>query len=146
MTDSGAYVASPHEGQICAILYGQDAHCAISALMNWLEKSNIKSGLIFQHIFSNGELAEECLTPLSINHILKKRAKQCKIAYSNQLCRHSLRRGIASSASRLGAGLPAIMRQGRWKQVNTIIEYIEAHERFSENAAASVLQKFYDDK
>jgi len=34
------------------------------------------------------------------------------------------------------------MRAGRWKQVNTVMEYIEASERFSENAATNVLQKF----
>jgi len=33
------------------------------------------------------------------------------------------------------------MRAGRWKQVNTVMEYIEAGERFSDNAAANVLQK-----
>lgn len=33
------------------------------------------------------------------------------------------------------------MRAGRWKQVNTMMEYIEASERFTENAAANVLKK-----
>jgi integrase len=131
-----------HEGQYCAIPYGQDALCPVTALMSWLEKSNIKSGPLFRRILSNGTVKEENLTPLTVNHILKKRAMQCKISYVAQLSSHSLRRGLASSASRLGAGLPAIMRQGRWKQVNTVIEYIEASERFVENAAASVLQKF----
>ncbi len=135
-----------HEGQYCAIPYGQEALCPVSALINWLKKSNIKNGAIFRRIFPNGALAEENLTPLSVNHILKKRAMQCKISYSDQLSSHSLRRGLASSACRLGAGLPAIMRQGRWKQVNTVMEYIEASERFSENAAASVLQKLSNGK
>jgi hypothetical protein len=33
------------------------------------------------------------------------------------------------------------MRQGRWKQVDTVMEYIEAAQRFEENAAGLVLQK-----
>lgn len=135
-----------HEGQFCAIPYGQDVFCPVLALTNWLKKSNIKKGPIFRRIFPNGDLLDENLTPLSVNHILQKRAKQSNISYWNQLSSHSLRRGLASSASRLGAGLPAIMRQGRWKQVNTVMEYIEAHERFRENAAASVLEKYHDKK
>lgn len=132
-----------HEGQFCAIPFGKDLLCPVTALAKWLEEADIHSGPIFRRIFLNGELEKESLTPLSVNHILKKRAKQCKISYADQLSSHSLRRGLASSASRSGAGLPAIMRQGRWKQVNTVIEYIEASERFKENAAGSVLNKHF---
>jgi hypothetical protein len=32
------------------------------------------------------------------------------------------------------------MRQGRWKNMNTVMEYIEATQRFEDNAAASVLK------
>lgn len=135
-----------HAGQYCAIPYGKELLCPVNALKKWLEHTNIKEGFIFRRIFRNGELEKEGLTPLSVNHILKKRAEQCKISYADQLSSHSLRRGLASSASRSGAGLPAIMRQGRWKQVNTVMEYIEASERFSENAASSVLEKFYSEK
>jgi len=33
------------------------------------------------------------------------------------------------------------MRQGRWKEVSTVMEYIEAAQRFEENAAGHVLRK-----
>ena len=58
-----------------------------------------------------------------------------------QFSSHSMRRGLATTASRDGVSLPAIMRQGRWKQVGTVMEYIEAAQRFEENAAGQVLQK-----
>lgn len=35
--------------------------------------------------------------------------------------------------------IKTIMRAGRWKQINTVMEYIEATERFSDSAATSVL-------
>jgi hypothetical protein len=38
------------------------------------------------------------------------------------------------------------MRAGRWKHVNTVMEYIEAGERFAENAALSVLRTLDDQK
>lgn len=48
---------------------------------------------------------------------------------------------LATTASRDGVSIPAIMRQGRWKQVDTVMEYIEAAQRFEENAAGQVLNK-----
>lgn len=134
-----------HEGQFCAIPMGRDLLCPVTALTKWLEEANIKSGPVFRRILVNEQLGNDCLTPLAVNQILKKRANECHISYADQLSSHSLRRGLASSASRSGAGIPAIMRQGRWKQVNTVMEYIEASERFSENAVSSVLEKFYNE-
>ena len=54
-----------------------------------------------------------------------------------------MRRGLATIASRDGVSIPAIMRQGRWKQVDTVMEYIEAAQRFEENAAGLVLQNIF---
>lgn len=134
-----------HEGQHCAIPYGRGKLCPIQALETWLKLSAIKAGPIFRRIFANGKLDENALTPLSVNHILRRRAKESGLTCADKLSSHSLRRGLATSASRMGAGLPAIMRQGRWKQVNTVMEYIEASERFAENAASSVLNKMDSD-
>ncbi len=32
------------------------------------------------------------------------------------------------------------IRQERWKQVNTVIEYVDAKDRFSDNPASSILK------
>lgn len=129
-----------HIGQFCAIPFGDGDLCPVTALKHWLEKSHIKSGPIFRRIFLNNEIDIHALSALSVNIILKKYAHACKLPYADRLSSHSLRRGLATSASQSGAGLPAIMRQGRWKQVNTVMEYIEATERFKENAASSIMQ------
>jgi integrase len=134
-----------HEGHYCAIPYGTDPLCPVTALTHWLTQSGIIQGPIFRRIFLNGKLEEVALAAVSVNNILEKRAKQCNLSYADQLSSHSLRRGLATSASRDGASLPAIMRQGRWKQVNTVMEYIEAAQRFEENAATSVLKKIQQD-
>ena len=52
-----------------------------------------------------------------------------------------VRYDLATSAARTNASIQTIMRSGRWKQVNTVMEYIEASERFIDNAASNVLQK-----
>lgn len=151
--DQGIDILIPHsktdqinEGRYCAIPYGNEQLCPIRALQQWLNKSNIKSGPIFRRIHPEGHLDEIALAPLSVNNILKKRAYDAAIPQAKHFSSHSLRRGLATSASRDGASLPAIMRQGRWKNINTVIEYIEAAQRFEENAASSVLQKLYAEK
>lgn len=128
-------------GQYCAIPFGKDILCPVTALKIWLEKSNIKEGPIFREIKKGGvKLSDTAISPLTVNYILKKCAKKSGIAYADQLSSHSLRRGLATSASLAGANIAAIMRQGRWKQVNTVMEYIEASARFSENVASVILQ------
>lgn len=131
-----------HEGQYCAIPYGNHTLCPIRTLKNWLEKSSITNGPIFRRIITKDQLGRAALTPLSVNLILKNRAIAAEIGDIEHLSSHSLRRGLATSAAEAGAPLHAIMRAGRWKQTNTVMEYIEASDRFKENAAHSVLQSF----
>ncbi len=131
-----------HEGQYVAIPYGNGVLCSIAALEAWLKLSQIKNGPIFRRIQVGGALGAAALTPLSVNHILKNRAQAVGIRDIQDLSSHSLRRGFATSAAQAGAPLQAIMRSGRWKQTNTAMEYIEAHERFANHAAHCVLENF----
>lgn len=135
-----------HEGQFCAIPLGNKQLCPVYSLKQWLEKANLTSGFIFRRMGGHGYLHETALSVVSVNQILKKRAEQAGISIAEDFSSHSMRRGLASSASRDGASLPAIMRQGRWKNVNTVMEYIEMTKRFEENAADHVLKKLKNQK
>lgn len=130
-----------HQGQYCALPYGKGLLCPVRTIKEWLEASGIKQGPLFREIKKGDKLRARALSPLAVNYILKKHAKACGLSCIDQLSSHSLRRGLATNASSIGANLASIMRQGRWKQVNTVMEYIEASERFSENAALKVIQK-----
>lgn len=130
-----------HEGRYCAIPYGNDQLCPVQALQLWLQHAGITQGYIFRRIFTDTGMGELGLAPLSVTHILKKRAGEAGIAQADQFSSHSLRRGLATAASRDGAALPAIMRQGRWRHMGTVLEYIEAAQRFEENAAHNILKK-----
>lgn len=129
-----------HEGQYCGIPLGKNILCPVTALKNWLEAANITKNAIFREIKKGEKLKENALSPISINLILKKRAKEAGIHYADKLSGHSLRRGLATTASLVGANLAAIMRQGRWKQVNTIMEYVDAANRFADNVTTTILQ------
>ena len=128
-------------GQYCAIPNGNEKLCAVTALKTWLENANIQSGLIFRHIYKGNKIGDNGLIAGSVNDILKKHARAAEIENAEDFSSHSMRRGLATTASRDGVSIPAIMRQGRWKQVDTVMEYIEAAQRFEENAAGQVLQK-----
>jgi integrase len=128
-----------HEGQYCAIPYGNDLLCPVTALKNWFDRAGIKSGAIFRRIKYDKLIGTSALTPLSVNHIIKQRALQANITNAHEISPHSMRRGLATTAARMGTSLQTIMRAGRWKQTNTVMEYIEASERFSDNAASNIL-------
>lgn len=130
-----------HEGQYCVIPYGNELLCPLRALKHWLNQSTIQTGAIFRRITRANQLGDTALTPLSVNHIIKHRAQQAGIDDIDTLSSHSLRRGLATSAARAGATLQSIMRAGRWKQTNTVMEYIEASERFADNAATTVMER-----
>lgn len=131
-----------HEGQYCAIPYGNELLCPVKALKQWLDIAKISTGAIFRRILRNNKLIESALTPLTVNHIVKRCARAANLSYADEISPHSLRRGLATSAARANTPMHVIMRAGRWKQVNTVMEYIEANQRFSENAAINILKEF----
>jgi integrase len=128
-------------GQYCVIPNGNDQLCAVRALKSWLEKTGIDTGFVFRRIHRGNKISDLNITADSVNELLKKHAMSAGIENAMNFSSHSMRRGLATTASRDGVSLPAIMRQGRWKQVGTVMEYIEAAQRFGENAAGQVLQK-----
>jgi integrase len=134
-------------GQYCVIPNGNEQLCAIRALKTWMEQAHIQEGFIFRRIYRGEKISHLNIIPDSVNLILKKHALAAEVKNAIDFSSHSMRRGLATTASRDGVSLPAIMRQGRWKQVGTVMEYIEAAQRFEENAAGQVLQKMsYKDK
>lgn len=129
------------EGQTCAIPYGSNTIlCPVRALDYWLSRSKITTGPIFRGIDRWEKLQKKALTPLAVTLIIKRWIKACELPNAENFSSHSLRRGLATSASYKGASLTSIMRQGRWKHANTVLGYIEEGQRFEDNAAAKVMQ------
>jgi site-specific recombinase XerD len=140
--DQGVEILVPHSktdqenrGQLCALPRGRAPLCPVTALEKWLTASTINDGFVFRTPGKNNTVRKKPLTSGAISLILRRHAHAAGIEYADNLSSHSLRRGLATSAATEGATLPAIMRQGRWKHVNTVIEYIEAAQRFEGNAA-----------
>lgn len=134
------------QGQFCAIPYGNTTICPIRTLQDWLKKSCIQNGPVFPFISRWERLGQKSLHPISVNRLLKKYTKKCGFPKTEFFSSHSLRRGLATAASQQGASLKAIMRQGRWKEVRTVLGYIDEAAAFQDNAAQALLQKNIQDK
>jgi integrase len=144
--DDGLEILIPHsktdqenEGQVCAVPAGTPPLCPVHALRKWLDISGIHDGFLFRAARKKN-IDDQPLTAGMVSLILKKHAREAGIRQQKKLSSHSLRRGLASRASAEGASIAAIMRQGRWKNVNTVMEYIEAAQRFEDNAASQVMK------
>jgi integrase len=129
------------EGQQCAIPYGNEELCAVTALLHWQQQTNLKEGFVFRRLSKTQSIQKQPIAPNHVNIILKKCAKAAKLENAEQYSGHSLRVGFATEASRKGAPFKAIMRQGRWKSESTVLGYIEAGQSFEENAVDTMLDK-----
>ena len=112
------------EGQQCALPVLHKVVCPVKALKNWITVSGIESGFLFRSIRS-GQLKEYALSLMSLNTMIKREAVRCQFENADKYSSHSLRRGLATSASAAGASFKSIMRQGRWRHEGTVLEYIE---------------------
>jgi len=127
------------EGQTCAIPYGRGELCPVTALQQWQMISKLQYGPVFRAINKHQQIQNLALTPLSVNQILKKVALETQLPHPENFSGHSLRRGFATAASTKGVPMVAIMRQGRWRHEGTVYGYIEEGQRFTDNAANTLL-------
>lgn len=129
------------KGLICALPYGDEVLCPVSALKSWCEKASITSGPLFRRITKGKNILHEGIDAHHINIIIKKIAHHAGLPNAKQYSSHSLRRGFATTASQQGASLSSIMQQGRWQHTGTALGYMEEGKRFEGNAANLILKK-----
>ena len=129
------------EGAPCVIPFGNATRCPVRALINWRQASACYQGAIFRRISRVGQVSPQSITPHHLNRILRQLAQAVGLSQLESYSSHSLRRGFATEAARLGAPLAAIQRHGRWQCTKTVLEYIEAGRQFADSAV-NVLFEF----
>jgi integrase len=129
------------EGIVKAVPFGDKHCCPPSALRAWLSAAGIASGPLFRTISRKDEVSPVPLHDASVNAILAAAAQAAGLDYVPDLSSHSLRRGMATSAHRAGAGFRDIKRQGGWRHDGTVLGYIEEAGLFEENAALALLRR-----
>lgn len=109
------------EGQSCAVPRLDSDICPVRALEAWQTASGIQSGHLFPSINRWQQMGTKPMTIDGLNHILRRWAKALQLPEADRISSHSLRRGMATSASSAGASIKSIMRQGRWRHEGTVL-------------------------
>jgi site-specific recombinase XerD len=110
------------EGMIKAIPYFSNSeYCPVNSLKKWIEKSEIKSGKIFN------------ISDKSVALIIKKYALKVGLD-SKKYAGHSLRSGFATSTAELGAEERSIMAMTGHKTTQMVRRYIKEANLFKNNA------------
>ena len=114
------------EGMTKGIPYFSNSeYCPVISLKNWLEKSEIKSGKIFD------------ISDKSVALTVKKYTALAGLD-SNKYSGHSLRSGFATSAAELGAEERSIMAMTGHKTTQMVRRYIQEANLFKNNALNKV--------
>ena len=110
------------EGMTKGIPYfSNQEYCPVIALKNWIEKSQIKNGKIFD------------MSDKTVALIVKKYTAAAGLD-SNKYSGHSLRSGFATSAAELGAEERSIMAMTGHKTTQMVRRYIQESNLFKNNA------------
>lgn len=122
------------EGERCIIPFGNEPRCPVRALIDWRQASKQWEGFVFRRISKTGNLSQQPIGTHHWNRRIRTLAKAVNLPSADHYSSHSLRRGFATEAARLGASMPAIQRHGRWKSTKTVVEYVEAGREFADSA------------
>lgn len=131
-TDQGGH------GQLTSIPKLEGKLCAVTALIEWQELTKRQHGPIFIGFNKSGKQNNHAIKPNQVNLIIKQLATRARLDNAANFSSHSLRRGFATAASNAGANIAGIMKQGRWRSQRTVVEYLDAGNRFSSNPAHSI--------
>ena len=122
------------EGQTIWLPYMNEL-CPVKALQEWLTQSGIIEGYIWPSTqFGRILRAGKHITTDAIYAIIKDIADIAGLEEPHLYSGHSLRRGFATEAAKRGITVGALMKHGRWQNVQVAQGYIEEANNFEENA------------
>lgn len=122
------------EGAHCVIPFGNSERCPVQALLEWRSQSKLWSGAVFRRLSKTGTISDKPISSDYCNRLLRLVIADAGIPNAELYPAHSLRRGFATEAARLGASTPSIQRHGRWQTTRIVVEYIEAGRQFADSA------------
>jgi integrase len=105
---------------------------AAKALKEWLKASDITSGPLFRGLTKYETIKKDRLAPVSINGIIKKRAK---LAGLNKISAHSLRSGFITEAARKSIPVWDIMQMTNHKSSKSVDDYYRSGSILNNQAA-----------
>lgn len=109
------------------------AYCPVDAFQRWIEVSGIKHGPAFRSISRWGKVSDEGINKRSIGYILN-RAADGLFPDDPKFSTHSLRRGFADWATRMGWDMKSLMEHVGWRSVASASRYLPTRKNFGELA------------
>lgn len=131
-------LAAHIRGQKIGIPYGRGRWCPVAALEAWLAVSGISEGPIFRPVDRHGRVRDCRLSGEAVGEIVRERVSAAGLnpaGYSG----HSLRAGLATSASQVGVPTWKIRAQTRHTSDAMLARYVRDRELFTANAAGALL-------
>lgn len=126
-------------GRIIGLPYAPDPRlCPVRSAATWIGRAQIESGPLFRAVNRSGQVAEERLGAKAVWRIVRKHAAAIGLD-PTEFGAHSLRSGLATSATRAGASDRSIMAITGHRSRVTLDNYIHAGHMFDDNAAAAAL-------
>lgn len=117
------------------IPYGStELTCPIRAMQRWLELAEIRRGAIFREVDRHGNIGRERLSDRTVARLVKEHVALVGLdpaLYAG----HSLRAGLATSASAGGASDREVMRQTGHTSLSQVSKYMREGRLFLKNAA-----------
>lgn len=124
------------KGELIGIEFGDYPYCPVRTLQMWLKQADIKSGAVFRRMDKAGRVLDR-ITDKSIARIIKKAAGNAGFN-EDDFSGHSLRRGLITTAKRLGMDEHNIMNHTRHQHVATMRRYIDKSDVFKNNPTKGI--------
>ena len=124
------------QGRKIAIPYGRSNICPVQITKDWMQVLG-NADYIFPAITKGGEIKSGHMTDRAIADVIKAYAKKAGLDYE-RYSGHSLRAGLASSASMHGVSSHKIRQQTGHKSDAMLSRYIRDGDLFINNAAGSL--------
>jgi integrase len=112
--------------------------CPVKAIESWLELRGRQPGPLFQQMTRTGNVRPVRLSDRGVVRAVKSAALAIGLD-PDRYAGHSLRAGLATSASNAGADLLHIMNQTRHRSVDTVRRYVRDTEIWRNNVSRLVL-------
>jgi integrase len=125
-------------GRLIGVPYGSNPMtCPVRVYRAWLAVSGIENGPVFRPISRHGRLGTQRLSDHAVALIVKRSARAAGLDPA-AFAGHSLRPGMATSASRAGASEADIMCQTGHRSLPMVRRYIRRGSLFNENTASQL--------
>lgn len=106
--------------------------CAVAAVRDWSAVAGLAEGPLFRAIDRYGSVRPRALHANSVIGVLRRAFVAAAVPEATQFTSHSLRRGFAGWATTNGWDARALMEYVGWKDIHTVMRYVDSTDTFQQ--------------